>query len=135
MPLVVQAIGDGGDAPDDFTVAFGEEVFCLAVLEEGILGAVQQLADLRAKRRDPGRVPPVQSVRQVNEAGEVGWGGDAPDERGGQMTPSSLPMRPKASSAKSIWSAVWVAMTLVRRRHCDGGTAGGTTGLVNTPAS
>src|SRR6266571_4916279 len=26
-------------------------------------------------------------------------------------------------------------MTLVRSRHCDGGRAGGTTGLVNTPAS
>ena len=26
-------------------------------------------------------------------------------------------------------------MRLVRSRHCEGGTAGGATGLVNTPAS
>src|SRR3989440_7069819 len=51
------------------------------------------------------------------------------------MTPSSFPSRPKTSSAWSICCAVWVAITLVRSRQRDGGSAGGTTGLVNTPAS
>ena len=42
-------------------------------------------------------------------------------------------MRANCSSAKSICSNVCVAMRLVRSRHCDGGTAGGATGLVKTP--
>ncbi len=107
------------------------------MLEEGIVLAVEELADLRLEGRDPVSIPPMQAVGKVDEAGEVAPGLDAPDGRrdSGQMTPSSLPMRAKASSAKSICSGVCVAITLVRRRHCDGGTAGGTTGLVKTPAS
>lgn len=107
------------------------------MLEERIGPAVEQLPDLGLERRDPGRVVAVQAVGEVDEAGEIAPGLDAPDDRRGvvQMTPSSLPIFANASSAKSIWSGVWVAITLVRRRHCEGGTAGGTTGLVNTPAS
>lgn len=107
------------------------------MLEEGIATAVEQLPDLGLEGRDPDGVLPMQPVGEVNEAGEVAPRLDAPDDRRGvaQMTPSSLPIDANASSAKSIWSGVWVAITLVRSRHCDGGTAGGTTGLVNTPAS
>src|SRR5947209_9224462 len=58
---------------------------------------------------------------------------DAHDLNVAQITPSSFPSRPNTSSAWSICCAVCVAITLVRSRHRDGGSAGGTTGLVNTP--
>lgn len=132
----MQPIVDRRDATDDFATALGEVVLRRGMGKEGILGAVEELLDLGAKRRDPVRVPPVQPIGQIDEGGEVLGGLDAPDDRrAAQMTPNSRPMRPKASSAVSIWAGVWVAITLVRSRHCDGGTAGGTTGLVKTPAS
>src|SRR5205807_5364333 len=75
------------------------------------------------------------AVGKVDETLEVAPAGDGRDLHSAQMTPSSFPSCPKTSSARSICSGVWVAIRLVRSRHCDGGTAGGTTGLVNTPAS
>src|SRR5579872_1775049 len=78
----------------------------------------------------------MQIVWKRDEAFEVAGRLNRPrDRRHAQMTPISFPSRAKVSSAKSICSGVWVAMRLVRRRHSDGGTAGGTTGLVKTPAS
>src|SRR6266511_3775000 len=74
-------------------------------------------------------------VREGDEAIETAPVGDGHDLRCAQTTPSSFPSRANAPNARSICSAVWVAIRLVRSRHCDGGTAGGTTGLVNTPAS
>jgi hypothetical protein len=70
------------------------------VLEERVVGAVEQLLHLGAKRRDPVEVPPMQDVRQIDEAGEILRRLDAPDRRRGvQMTPSSFPIRAKVSSA------------------------------------
>ena len=134
--LVVQPIADGRDAADDLAVALGQEVLGLGVLEEGVLGAGEEGCDVPTQRRDPERVPRVESVGQVDEALEVPSVTRRADaQRWGQMTPRSRPMRANCSSAKSIWSNVCVAMRLVRSRHWDGGTAGGATGLVNTPAS
>ncbi|MES2125047.1 MAG: hypothetical protein V4503_10220, partial [Gemmatimonadota bacterium] len=81
----------------------GNEVVGFGVFEEGIRLAVEQLPDLGAKRRDPVEVPPVQSVRQVDEAIQVFRRLDAPDRRRvRQMTPSSFPIVLKASRAWSI---------------------------------
>ena len=82
--------------------------------------------------------PPIAAVvpvGKIDEPGEVAPARSGRDLHPAQITPSSFPSRPKVSSARPICSSVWVAMRLVRRRHCDGGTAGGTTGFVNTPAS
>ena len=101
--LVVQAVADGGDAAHDLAGALGEEVFGLGVLEEGVLGAGEQGADVQTQRRDPDRVPRVQPVGQVDEAVEVGPVPDRRDLEGSvQMTPSSRPICAKVSSAKSI---------------------------------
>src|SRR5690606_36689820 len=135
--FVVQVIVDRRDATDHDAIAFGDEVLGLCVLEERVLAAVEELLDFGLERRDPGAIPPVEAIRQLDECGELGRGLDAPDDRrgGAQLTSIPLPILANASSAKSVCSGVWVAITLVRRRHCEGGTAGGTTGLVNTPAS
>src|SRR5690606_32048404 len=88
------------------------------------------------QRRDPERVPRVEFVGQLDEAVQAGAIARRPDgHSSGQMTPRSLPMRANCSRQKSICSKECVAMTLVRSRHWDGGTAGGITGLVKTPAS
>ena len=127
MYLVVQPIVDGRDAPDHLTAAFGDEVFGFGVLKEGIGASVEKLPDLGLERRDPGAIPPMEAIRKLNEAGELARRLDAPDHRRGgcQMTPNSLPIFANASRAKSICSGVCVAITLVRSRHCEGGTAGG----------
>src|SRR3989442_15343644 len=88
-----------------------------------------------AQLRHPQRIGTVVVVREGDEAIEPAPGGDGRDLHCGQMTPSSFPRGPNTSRARSIWSAVWVASRLVRNRHCEGGTAGGTTGFVNTPSS
>jgi len=82
-----------------FAVPLGQEEFRLRVLEERILVAGEQGSDIPTQRRDPERVPRVESVGQVDEALEVLRAArrvDAHDS--GQMTPSSRPMRAKASS-------------------------------------
>ena len=100
-------IVDRGDPADDFTVALGDEIVRFGMLEERVVLAVEELLDLGAKRRDPVEVPPVEFVGQVDEALKIFRRLDAPNNRrGAQMTPSSLPMRPNASSAKSIWAGV-----------------------------
>jgi hypothetical protein len=101
--LVVQPVVDCRDATHHFAVALGDEVVGFGVLKERVVGAVEKFLDLGAKRRDPIEIPPMKPIRQVDEPGEVPGRLDAPDRRRGvQMTPSSLPMRPNASSAKSI---------------------------------
>src|SRR6185437_6445524 len=116
--------------------ALGQEVLGLGVLEEGVLPAVEQEGHVPTQRRDPERVPRVQPIGQIDEAVDLAPLARRVDaQRRGQMTPKSRPIRANCSSAKSICSKVWVAIRLVRSRHCVGGTAGGATGLVNTPAS
>ncbi len=73
------------------------------MLEEGVLLAVQQEADVAAERGDPAWIRPLQAVRQGDECVEVPAGSDRPDLEGSvQMTPSSRPIFANASSAKSI---------------------------------
>ena len=50
----------GGDPPDRLAVALGEEVLGLAVLEVGVLAAVEELHPLEDQRRHPLRVVAVQ---------------------------------------------------------------------------
>ena len=132
--LVMEVVVNGRDPANHRAVALCQEVVRFGVLEERVVLPVEQLPDLGTKRRDPVQVPPVQLVRQVDEALKILRRLDAPnDRRSVQMTPRSLPMRPNASRQKSIWSLEWVAITLVRNRHPSGGTAGGPTGFVKTP--
>lgn len=132
----MEVVVDGRDPADHLAVPFRQKVVRFGVLEERVVRAIEQLLDLGTKRRDPVQVPPVQFVGQVDEALEILGRLDAPNNRRStQMTPSSLPMRPKASRQKSICSLEWVAITLVRKRHPSAGTAGGPTGFVNTPSS
>ena len=99
--LVVQAIADGGDAADDFAVAFGQEVLGLGVLEEGVLLAGEKQLHVPTQRRDPERVPRVEPVGQVDEAFEVSSVARRADAQPfGQMTPRSRPIRPNCSSAE-----------------------------------
>src|SRR2546425_12195431 len=132
---IVHVVLDRADAPDDATIRASQEILRFGMLEERILAGCQQRPDVPAQLRHPQRISAVVVVRKGDEAIEIAPVGDGHDLHCGQMTPSSFPRRPNTSSARSIWSAVCVAIRLVRRRHCDGGTAGGTTGLVNTPAS
>jgi hypothetical protein len=68
------------------------------VLEEGVLPAVQEESDIPTQRRDPDRVPRMQSVRQSDEAAEIGAVPDRPDrDLRRQITPSSLPIWPIVS--------------------------------------
>src|SRR3954453_4681373 len=134
--LVVQPVTDSRDAADQSPVPLGEEVFGVGVFEEGVFATGEERLHVPTQRRDPERVPRVESVRQDDESPPVPPGARCSNAQGlGHMTPRSLPIVANCSSAKSICSKVCVAMTLVRSRHCDGGTAGGATGLVKTPAS
>src|SRR3989441_6317624 len=131
----VGVVLDGGDAADRAAVPDGEEILRFGMLEEGILARREEGPDVHPQLRHPERVAAVQVVRKADEPLQTAPVRDGHDLRSAQMTPSSFPSRPKTSSAWSICCAVWVAIKLVRSRQCDGGTAGGTTGLVNTPAS
>src|SRR5439155_20126482 len=136
MLLVVHVILDRANPADHPAVRpLGRPVLRLGVLEKGILRGREQCPHIATQLRHPQRIVAVVVVREGDEAIEITPVGDGRDLHCGQMTPSSFPRRPKTSSARSIWSAVCVAIRLVRNRHCDGATAGGTTGLVNTPAS
>src|SRR6266576_561151 len=136
MLLVVHIVLDCTNPSDRLTVRpLGRPVLRFGVLEKRILRGREQCLHIAAQLRHPQRVIAVVVVREGDEAIEITPVRDGRDLHCGQMTPSSFPRRPKTSSARSIWSAVCVAIRLVRSRHCDGGTAGGTTGLVNTPAS
>src|SRR6266566_4129080 len=131
----MRVVLDGRDSPDGPTVDPRQKILRLGVLEERVLGGREQGADVHPQLRDPQRIAAVVVVREGDELRETAPVADGRDLRKAQMTPSSLPSRANTSNAWSICCAACVAIRLVRRRQCDGGTAGGTTGLVNTPAS
>src|SRR6266566_4757948 len=137
MLLVVHIVLDCTNPSDRLTVRLRsrEEVLRLCMFEEGVLSRREERAHIATQLRHPQRVIAVVVVREGDEAIEITPVGDGRDLHCGQMTPSSFPRRPNTSRARSIWSAVWVAIRLVRNRHCEGGTAGGTTGFVKTPSS
>ncbi len=90
VSLVVQPVLDRRNAADHLAIAFGEQVFGAAVLEEGVLGAGEQSRHVPTQRRDPERVPRVEPVGQIDEAPEIPLVARRSDARGcGQMTPSS----------------------------------------------
>jgi hypothetical protein len=69
------------------------------VVEKGVLPAVEQEGYVPTQRRDPDRVPRMQSIRQVDEAAQIGAVPDRPDrDLRSQMTPSSLPIWPIVST-------------------------------------
>src|SRR6266571_5575631 len=131
----MRVVLDGRDPPDGPTVDPRQKILRLGVLEERVLSGREQRADVHPQLRDPQRIAAVVVVREGDELRETAPVADGRDLRKAQMTPSSLPSRANTSNAWSICCDVCVAIRLVRSRHCDGGTAGGTTGLVNTPAS
>ena len=81
LKLVPAAIEVGGDPPDHLALALAQEVLGLGVLEERVLGAVQELAALKAQRRHPARFASAQAKRQLYEALEVAAPGDRPYRR------------------------------------------------------
>src|SRR6266550_3247425 len=132
---IVRVVLDRGDPSDGPPVRPCDEVLRYGVLEERVLVGGQQGTDIAAQLRGPQRIAAVVVVGEGDEAIETAPVRNGRDLHCAQTTPSAFPSRAKAPKARSIWSAVWVAIRLVRSRHCDGGTAGGTTGFVNTPAS
>src|SRR2546425_4705961 len=135
MLAIVHVVLDRADPSDNSPIRLRQKILRFGMLEERVFCRRQQRVHVAAQLRHPQRISAVVVVRKGDEAIETAPVGDGHDLHCGQMTPSSFPRRPKTSSARSIWSAVWGAMRLVRSRHCDGATAGGTTGLVKTPAS
>src|SRR4029077_12548142 len=137
--VVVRAIMgvvlDGGDPAHHALAVPGQEILGLGVLKEGVLFSGEKRPDVHPELRHPERVAAVKIVRKCNEPLEIAPVFHGRDSNRSQMTPSSFPSSAKMPRARSICSGVWVAIRLVRSRHWDGGTAGGTTGLVNTPAS
>src|SRR3989440_10431836 len=131
----MRVVLDGRDPSDRAPVGPRQEVLRLGMLEERVLARREQGTDVHPQLRHPQRVAAIVVVGEGNELRETAPVRDGRDLRKAQMTPSSLPSRANTSNAWSICCAVWVAIRLVRSRQCDGGTAGGTTGLVNTPAS
>src|SRR2546425_12877472 len=124
----VRVVLDRGNPSDDPAIGPREEILGDGVLKERVAGGGEQRPHIRAQLRDPARVAPVQVVGKGDEALETAPVGDGHDLYCAQMTPSSLPSRAQTSSAWSICCDLWVAIRLVRSRHWDGGTAGGTTG-------
>jgi hypothetical protein len=61
-----------GDAPHDFAGALGNEILGFGVLEKRILRAREQCPNVPTQRRDPDRVPRVESIGQGDEAVEIG---------------------------------------------------------------
>src|SRR5207248_6617984 len=131
----MRVVLDGRDPPDRPPVDPRQEILRLGVLEERVLGRGEQGADVHPQLRHPQGVAAIVVVGECDELRETAPVRDGRDLRIAQMTPSSLPRRANTSNAWSICCDVCVAIRLVRSRQCDGGTAGGTTGLVNTPAS
>jgi len=98
MRLVMQSVGDPGDPSDDPVFPHGQEVLRRGVLEKGVLLRGEERRDVPTQRRDPERVPRVQSIGKIDEAPEVAPRPDgASRHRAGQMTPSSRPRRPMVS--------------------------------------
>ena len=105
--LVVKPVADSGDTSYNLALPLCDEVLCLGVLEEGIAGSGEQQLNVPTQRRDPNRVPRVKSVRKVDEAFEIPPAARCSNARRlNQMTPSSLPIDPNCSRAKSICSKV-----------------------------
>src|SRR3990172_5803270 len=102
MELAVGEVVDGGDAADHAAAALGEVVLDLGVPVEGVLLLREQRGHVNAQRGDPEGVAPVQAVRELDEAVEIGLRADRPGGHPAQEnTPSSRPIFANASSAKS----------------------------------
>jgi hypothetical protein len=118
VSLVVEPVADSRNPTHNLIVPLGDEVLGLGVLEKRVPGARKEGGYVPTQRRDPERVPRMESVRKIDEPLEISSLARRSDAHAiGQMTPRSLPMMANCSSAKSICSNVCVAMRLVRRRH------------------
>jgi hypothetical protein len=67
------------DAADRLAVALGEEVLGLAVLEVGVLLAVEELHPLEDQRRHPLRLVAVQAEGDLDEALQLALAADRPN--------------------------------------------------------
>lgn len=76
MGLQVEAVDLGANAADRRGTPPGEPEACLAVVEERVAAAVEQLADLSPQRRHPVWVPRIDAVGQIHEMSEVASGAD-----------------------------------------------------------
>jgi hypothetical protein len=103
MSLVVKPVADRRNTAHYLAVPLGDEVFGSGVLEEGIPGSREEHLHVPTQRRDPERVPRVESVREVDEALQILPIARRMDAQAlVQMTPRSLPMVANCSRAKSI---------------------------------
>lgn len=94
----MQLIADCRNAAYHLAILFGEEVFGLGMLKEGVFLAGKEQLHIPTQRRDPDRVPRMKPVGQVDELVERPGVANRPDQNGlGQITPSSCPIRPKVS--------------------------------------
>ena len=84
--LVMVPVDDGRDAADGPPVPEGQEILGLAVLEEGVLAAVEPVLHVRQEGRDPVRVALVDGPGEPDEELEV-----------------AVPSRPCGSRSRS-WS-------------------------------
>jgi hypothetical protein len=99
MEFIVEPVGNGRDPSHDGAALLGDEVLGFGVLEKGILAAGEEQSYIPTQRRDPERVPRMQSIGEVDEAAEILAAEYRPDRnRSVQMTPSSLPIFPIAST-------------------------------------
>src|SRR4029079_12853787 len=71
LERVEVAVDLGGDAADDAVPAPGEEVLRLPVLEERVLGAVEEPLAVGDDRRDPVLLAAVQPERELDERIEL----------------------------------------------------------------
>jgi hypothetical protein len=79
LVLVPAPVDLGGDPADrlPLAVAPGEEVLRLGVVEEGVLGAIEESASLGDQWRHPGRTP-VEAEGELDEAGQIAPAADRP---------------------------------------------------------
>ena len=71
LGLVPALVDLGGDPPDRLAVALGDEVLGLAVLEPGVLLAVEELHPLEDQRRHPLRMVAMEPEGDLDEALQV----------------------------------------------------------------
>jgi hypothetical protein len=67
------------------------------MVEERVPGSIEHRGHVATKRRDPGEVPLVEPIRQVDEGREIAPRGDGADRDFAQMTPNSRPRPPIVS--------------------------------------
>ena len=141
VEVVVGAVDDRRDPPDDLRPARRQEQLDLRVAKKGVFVG-EDLRDVRPKRGNPVRVAAVQPIRDVEEAAEVALAATDPlDSDRCRQTPtgrrieSSRATFSMASSARVSCSRVWVAMSDVRMRARPGGVAGEITQFTKTPSS